>query len=682
MTVVVSGNVSVKVQGVLKQKQLPGNWAVLYDGGGGKTERLPRIELFEEKTSGTPLLTIDLEHLKFSDKSHMHRDTVLVLSIKKEKHHFQFENVENKEDWIQGLCFVSEDLWKQQASSRESSEIENEGPSADMSENLLYDSCDNVQKFKVSIIPTKGSEANNLKGFYMLNPSRDSLRLLEIDSIKSVHEWHYTLIKSYRGTNKNFRMEVGRRCTTGAGVFEFFTPVGDKLALIISTYMRELERGKQGHGQQEAAAASAAPLRDGYVESQTFRQMNSDVRVQQASAATDPQRTSESMREPETGVTTTSRPPPRGSSSSLDSKREAPKPAPRTSINRSKRDDGFANGVSQAAHASGDTKIYETPSGLTAPLDSQLKQELHSKLNASLPASHDPLAQSEDDPVSDTTEGSTDKHGSVENIKDKRKSDKERKKLEKEQKVAEAKLKKKQEKEQREREKELKEQREREAKEEKERQKRLKKEKLKSKKSLDMPAPVPRHMSDGNIYEEPEELQLPNRPAPTVTGESDYCEAEDFAPVPSTSPKSANAQAAEGSFYAMPQKSKDSWKTRARPESQHVHQENYLAIKQAAQSQSESQPPPIPLYPDSVPSFLSADGGESDYSHIGQFIASSPAVPENVYGMASAKDTLQANPPSKSAVGVDNDYAEADTFRAAKAVNVPVDGDYADVHIS
>ncbi|XP_076437057.1 uncharacterized protein LOC143276445 [Babylonia areolata] len=659
MSVVTSGNLSVKVQGVLKQRQLSGKWGVLYDGA-GKTNRPPRIELFEEKDSGSPVHTIHLEHLKFSDKSFRQKENFFLLSIKKEKHHFQLENVEDKEDWIQSLCHVSEDLWQQRASFRESSEIESES-AADMSENILYESCDEVQQFKVSIKPTKGSEANNLKGHYMLNPSRDGLRLLEIGSIKSLHDWPYNQIRKYGSTHKIFKMEVGRTCTTGAAEFEFFTPEGVRVAELIAMYTWEMYN--RAHKRLEASVS--APAGGDFVKSQTFRQMSESAMAHQAPSAAAPQRLSESLKESHTRDSVVSRSSHGGSGSSLDSKRDVPIPAPRSTVNKSKKENESANGVSQAAHPAGDTKISEKSSSVIVPPGSLQNQDGYSKENA-LP-SQDPPAQVEDDPVSDTTESSAGVHDSSESIKHKKKSDKERKKLEKEQKAAEAKLKKQQEKEQKEREKELKEQREREAKEEKERLKRLKKEskaheKLKSKKSLDTPAPATRHMSEGHIYDEPGELLQQDRPAMAVTAESDYCEADDFVFVASTVPKPAiTPAAAESDVYAMPQKPKDRWKTCARPESDHIHQEDYLAIKQA--SLSESQQPPVPPYPKFRQSFPGKDTVESDYSHVGEFTVSSPA-PENIYGMASATDTLKPNPPSLSTVDVESEYSEVDTVRA------------------
>lgn len=127
-----------------QHKQLPGGWGVLHDGG-GKDNKSPYIELFSEANAATPLHTLRLEHLKFLDKSYLQQETYFVLSVKKEKHHLDFDSLEDKEDWVQALCHVSAELWKQRAQERESSSCDGSDNSLSMNENLLYDSFDKGQ---------------------------------------------------------------------------------------------------------------------------------------------------------------------------------------------------------------------------------------------------------------------------------------------------------------------------------------------------------------------------------------------------------------------------------------------------------------------------------------------------------------------------------------------------------
>jgi hypothetical protein len=113
---------------------------VLYDAG-GRDPRPPHIDMFDDKTcQGHPVHTINLEHLKFSDKSFRQRDPTFMLSVKKEKHHFEFDSLDTKDEWVQGLCHISPDLWKQRASSLDISDTDDQEEESDMRENLLYDS--------------------------------------------------------------------------------------------------------------------------------------------------------------------------------------------------------------------------------------------------------------------------------------------------------------------------------------------------------------------------------------------------------------------------------------------------------------------------------------------------------------------------------------------------------------
>lgn len=694
MSVVIKGKVTVKVHGMLKQKQLPGNWAVLYDGG-GKDDQPPNFVLYDESDQASPLHTIILEHLKFPDKSFRQPEPFFLLSIKKDKHQFQFEDVESKEEWVLSFCHVSQDLWKQWASGRESSVIESDNVD-DMSDNLLYDSFSKAQEFKVSINPTKASEANDIRGHYLVSPTKDSLRLMEMDTSKCLHEWSYRQIRKYGNTRKVFRLEVGRSCSTGPGEFEFFTPEGQALSELIAMYTRQ--RFNQDHKSSQAQAAAAPPEETvEYVDSLTASQKTSDLNAQQSLPPATPRRTSEIKDSKGKESRLSQR------VDSQDSKQEAPKPVPRSSLNKSRKESSSANGTSKAPHSSKDTKIYETSSGLTAPLDSHLKHELHTKLQVQpsptqqAPSKHTSV-EIEDDPVSDSVENSTGSRGSTESIKDKKKMEKERKKLEKEQKAAEAKRKKQQEKEQKEKEKMLKEQKEKEAKEERERQKKLKKEskvheKLISKKSLDTPAPMPARLSEGNIYDEPEELLKDTHHAPSSQPvDSGYCEAGDIIPALQHPPKSASAEVATSDVYAIPQKPKDSWKTRARPESQQIHQENYDAIKQVSRSLSRSPKPPIPPHPQSC--LPGAEDVDDTYNHLGDFRPVNPAH-ENVYGMASGKDIVGENmyeDASTVSIGLNSkqgaqevrdDYEQtAAPQEATINISVASEGDYAEPDVS
>ena len=495
----------------------------------------------------------------------------------------------------------------------------------------------------------------------MLNPTQDSLRLLEMGGSKSIHEWPYRQIRKYGRTRNIFRMEVGRRCSTGEGEFVFFTPEGSTLSDLISMYTQRARAQAGVHEEAEQPAASAHPPPEGdadYSESFTPSPKVSHA-PEEAPAVAAPSRTSMSIKESRNSGSAVSQ---KGGTSPAGSRREAPKPAPRNSI--SSRKDCGSSKDKQASKVSSDTKIYETAGGLTAPLDSQFKHELHSKLHfqQSDPAdetSCNDHAGAEVEPVSST--GDTDSNADLQEMglrgKEKKKSDKERKKQEKERKAAEAKLKKQQEKEQ-------KEQKEKEAKEMKEKQKRQKKEsknqeKLKGKKSFDLPAPIP--VPDSNIYDEPELLNVTKVavPPPGAT----YSEADEVVGAFHTSTK-VKQPAVVTDEYATPEKpGKDSWKTHARPESENVHEEDYEGIKKHSMSQPKSRAPPTIPPPPEPNSMHQEDEEEDTYNRLGDF--EQKTASENIYGMASGKALSKI--PKAGPVPVDqveNEYDEADNVVA------------------
>lgn len=694
MTAVIKGFVIIKVRhGLLKNKQLPGTWGVLYDAGGGDN-RPPRIELYDEKNSpASALHTLYLEQVKFLDKSFRHQETSFTMLIKKEKHFFEFESIDMKDEWVQALCHVSPDLWKQRASTLECSDQDNPEDAEDMNVNLLYDSYDKVQYFKVSIVQTKTSEVNNLQGHYMLSPTKESLRLLDVISFKCIHEWPYRQIRKYGRTKNIFRMEVGRRCTTGEGEFEFFTPEGSVLTDLITVYT------KQVRDHDKTPEANAGKLGS----FQSSSSLSANGGEQNVSPSTSnphcspgppiPRRVSENCRDSKGSLEEESAAPVSHSqrgSSMTQIKTEPPRPAPRN-LNP-KLENGI--GRSPTKKPTSDNKIYETSSGLTAPLDQHFRNELHSKLQiqmsnpGDLNGSEQRLSSEtidEDLPSSDAADaadaGARDRTSSEGGLPwMKKKSDKEKKKKEKE----EVKQRKQQEKEE-------KEQREREAKEQKALEKKQKQKvkghsKLFGKKSSDLPYPTPQQghtMDGGNIYDEPGELLAAQaKAAPPSDGS--YAEVSDIivknlvthypeTPVPGTKPSNPPVE------YAVPEKpKKDSWKERARPETEDVQQENYDSIRQAALSQPSS-PDVLASHPGFFRSLQLADQLEDDdgtYDRLGNFDrrkAGEHAAEENLYGMASSVPTIASYRPAPPVppAGLGNKYEEANVGNTALSQSRP-----------
>ncbi|KAK7494702.1 hypothetical protein BaRGS_00014100 [Batillaria attramentaria] len=705
---IIRGSLTVKVHGLLKHKQLPGQWGVLYDSN--EKDKLPRIELFEEKTDSKPVKVIILERLKWVDKSYKHTEhPTFEISIKREKHHFTVGSQDDKDDWVQSLCHVDENLWKQHASDRDISETDESADADDgaMSENMLYDSCDRTKQFKVSVNSTKASEANNLKGHFYLMPTRDSLRLLEMSGHKCLHEWPYRHIRKYGRTKKMFQMEVGRKCTTGEGNFSFFTPEGDMLVELMGSYTREMAAREQDAGQAGATDAG-----------------NYSPGASRATSAPLPRRGSENVKASSDIVEGPA--PQRSSTIAIGNKRESPKLSQRQRSEPQpppRQENGFARHPGSGRGRSSDTKIYETSSGLTAPLAPHFKSELHSKLN--VPVFEPERANSAANTPQSTGSGDTfwpdqarggsevDEDEAPLAGKEKKKSDKEskesKKKREKELKAAEAKAKK---------------EKERELKEQKEREKKMKKEKghekLKSTRSSEAQHPVPAqhrpmHL-EGNIYDEPGELLAQHSVRGKPSADPSYAEvgpglqtppSASFSGSALASQKSSHDSTVEADTYATPMKpAKDAWLKLARPESECVQQEDYGSIKMAAQSQTVDPATQKVLLQNRHMSNPLPSASETDelYDHLGAFHPSAKQKPaESIYGMASAVQTVQPRrlvsapepeyedtsivtptpaprklPPSRV---VRDEYEEPDIKEEKlKPLDIEVgDGDYADV---
>lgn len=64
---------------------------------------------------------------------------------------------------------------------------------------------------------------NNLSGAYILSVAQTSLKLLDPKGTNCVCQWPYNYIRKFGHTNCVFRIEVGRKCSTGEGDFAFLT---------------------------------------------------------------------------------------------------------------------------------------------------------------------------------------------------------------------------------------------------------------------------------------------------------------------------------------------------------------------------------------------------------------------------------------------------------------------------
>ncbi|KAL8576296.1 hypothetical protein ACOMHN_006219 [Nucella lapillus] len=151
--------------------------------------------------------------------------------------------------------------------------------------------------------------------------------------------------------------------------------------------------------------------------------------------------------------------------------------------------------------------------------------------------------------------------------------------------------------------------------------------------------------------------------APAKPRDNIYDEPGDIVPTPQGSNPPAREAASESLIYSTPNKPhKDGWKTHARSEDFQVHTEDYCNIKAACQAPSK---PGTPITQNTTPHFI-AETDDDTYNRLGDF-SRQRAGPENIYGTASAKDTLDTpspRPPPVSAFAGGNEYEDADDVAA------------------
>ncbi|XP_074555004.1 docking protein 1b [Halichoeres trimaculatus] len=135
-------------------------------------------------------------------------------------------------DWMDTMCDIA---FQGGGGSSDSTAADSDAGPKDlqMSENLIYYSREEVNKFWVSVQRTDASERCGLSGSYWLKAESEVLILMDPKTKKNVLVWPYKLLRRYGRDRVMFSFEAGRRCDSGPGNFTFETKQGNEVFLLV-----------------------------------------------------------------------------------------------------------------------------------------------------------------------------------------------------------------------------------------------------------------------------------------------------------------------------------------------------------------------------------------------------------------------------------------------------------------
>ncbi|KAL6117851.1 dok3 [Pungitius sinensis] len=89
-------------------------------------------------------------------------------------------------------------------------------------------------QYLVTIQSTEASRRCKLAGEYLVSPEHEAVRLLDINTGHIFYRWPYKFLRKFGLVEGGFRIEAGRRCESGEGVFIFLSRKGPEVVRVIS----------------------------------------------------------------------------------------------------------------------------------------------------------------------------------------------------------------------------------------------------------------------------------------------------------------------------------------------------------------------------------------------------------------------------------------------------------------
>ncbi|KAI1887905.1 hypothetical protein AGOR_G00195300 [Albula goreensis] len=156
--------------------------------------------------------------------------------------------------WVQSICQIA---FK--------GNMESQQPK--MEDNLIYESREEGQEFRVSVRCTEAAQRCGLHGEHWLSIGSHALTLCNCHTHSTMVTWPYKLLRRYGHDKGAFSVEAGRRCESGPGSFIFDTPQGGQIFARVEAAIREQralveEEGPERGGRSPVPPDSAALLDD------------------------------------------------------------------------------------------------------------------------------------------------------------------------------------------------------------------------------------------------------------------------------------------------------------------------------------------------------------------------------------------------------------------------------------
>nr|XP_040029785.1 docking protein 3-like [Gasterosteus aculeatus aculeatus] len=139
------------------------------------------------------------------------------------------------QDWLSALCSLA---FQKDPGEPHKGAFER-GDGLTMEENDLYSSWKPGRtlppnQYQVTVQSTEASRRCKLAGEYLVSPEDEAVRLLDINTGHIFYRWPYNFLRKFGLVEGGFRIEAGRRCESGEGVFIFLSRDGPQIVQLIS----------------------------------------------------------------------------------------------------------------------------------------------------------------------------------------------------------------------------------------------------------------------------------------------------------------------------------------------------------------------------------------------------------------------------------------------------------------